>query len=77
MELVKKYPINELLKKIMGKRVFFKSNCQFFIKEGVKGKVIDVTFYNGIPLFKTKLDSGRTIEIDGHMKDLMFEIVTT
>ena len=75
MESIKKYGLNELLKKVMGKQVYFKSDCQFFAKEGIKGKVTEVTFSNGIPLFTTKTKDGRCIHVDGGMKNLTFKVL--
>lgn len=78
MESIKKYGLNELLKKVMGKQVYFKADCQFFSKDGVKGKVTEVTFSNGIPLFTVNICRGncnKIIHVDGGMKNLTFEVL--
>lgn len=75
MEPVKKYPINVLRQKILGKKVHFISDCQLFPNFNVTGKVIEINLSSNIPLLKTILTSGKTINIDGGMSNLQFELV--
>lgn len=76
-ELVKKYPINLLKQKLLGKKAHFTSDCQLFPNFNVTGKVIEINQSGTIPLIKTILTTGKTINIDGGMSNLSFEIVTT
>ena len=75
MELVKKYSINLLRNKLLGKKVHFTSDCQLFPNFNVTGKVIQISLSGTIPLFKTILTSGKTIDIDGGMSNLSFELL--
>jgi hypothetical protein len=77
MELVKKYSINILRNKLLGKKVHFTSDCQLFPNFNVTGKVIEINLSGSIPLIKTILNSGKTMNIDGGMSNLSFEIVNT
>ena len=77
MELVKKYSINLLRNKLLGKKVHFISDCQLFPNFNVTGKVIQISLSGTIPLFKTILTSGKTIDIDGGMSNLSFELINT
>lgn len=76
MEQVKKYPVNILRSKLLGKKVRFKSDCQLFPKFDVTGKVTTITLVGTIPLIKTILTSGRQFNIDGGMSNLTFEILS-
>lgn len=75
MQLVKNYIYNDLLNMLLGNYVHFKSNCMFFPKEGVTGKVISHKFYNNELLFKLQLKSGKTIDIGSNTENLQFEIL--
>jgi len=75
MEAVKKYPINILRNKLLGKRVHFTSDCQLFPNFDINGKVIEINMSGNIPLIKTILKNGKTINIDGGMSNLEFELV--
>ena len=75
MELVKKYPINILKQKLLGKKVHFTSNCQLFPNFNVTGKVVEIILSGNIPLIKTILTNGKTLHIDGGMSKLSFEIL--
>lgn len=75
MNLVKKYPINILRERLLGKKVHFTSDCQLFPNFNVTGKVIEITLSGNIPLLKTILTSGKTIQIDGGMSNLQFEVL--
>lgn len=76
MNLVKKYPINILRERLLGKKVHFTSDCQLFPNFNVTGKVIEITLSGNIPLLKTILTSGKTIQIDGGMSNLQFEVLS-
>jgi hypothetical protein len=75
MELVKKYSINLLRNKLLGKKAHFTSDCQLFPNFDIKGKVVSISLLNGIPLIKTILNNGKTISIDGGMSNLSFELL--
>jgi len=75
MELIKKYSINILRNKLLGKRVHFTSDCQLFPNFNVTGKVIEINLSSNIPLIKTILNNGKTINIDGGMSNLSFELL--
>lgn len=77
MELVKKYSINILRNKLLGKKVHFISDCQLFPNFNITGKVIEINLSGNIPLIKTILNSGKIMNIDGGMSNLSFEIVNT
>ena len=74
MELVKKYPINILKQKMLGKKVHFTSDCQLFPNFNVTGKVIEINLSGNIPLIKTILTNGKIINIDGGMSNHSFEL---
>ena len=75
MELIKKYPYNKLTSLLLGKKVHFTSDCQLFPNFNVIGKPISISLVNGIPLIKTILTNGKTIQIDGGMSNLSFELL--
>ena len=75
METIKKYPYNRLTTMLLGKKVHFTSDCQLFPNFNVTGKVINITLVQGIPLIKTILTNGKTIQIDGGMSNLSFELL--
>ena len=75
MELVKKYPINILKQKLLGKKVNFTSNCQLFPNFNITGKVIEINMSGSIPLIKVILSTGRKIDIDGGMSKLSFQVL--
>lgn len=73
MELVKKYSINILRDKLLGKKFRFKSDCQLFPNFDVIGKVIEIQDSNSIPLIKVITNTGKRLDIDGGMSNLSFE----
>lgn len=75
MEPIKKYPYNKLTSLLLGKKVHFTSDCQLFPNFNVIGKPISISLVNGIPLIKTILTNGKTIQIDGGMSNLSFELL--
>ena len=75
MEAIKKYPINILREKLLGKKVHFISDCQLFPNFDVSGKVVDIVLSGNIPLIKTLMKNGKTINIDGGMSNLSFELL--
>lgn len=72
MELVKKYSINILRSKLLGKKARFTSDCQLFPNFDVTGKVVEINNSKGIPLIKVILNTGRKLDIDGGMSNLSF-----
>lgn len=58
---------------LVGKRVRFVSDCEFFPNFDVTGLVYSYSIYNNEILFKVK--SRKSITIGSNMKNLMFEIV--
>ena len=75
MVVVKKYSINILRQKLLGKKVHFTSDCQLFPNFNVTGKVVGISLFGNIPLIKTILTTGKTINIDGGMSNLSFELL--
>jgi len=75
MKLVKKLTYIKLQETLLGKKAHFKSDCKLFPNFDVKGKVISISLVNGIPLIKTILNNGKTINIDGGMSNLSFELL--
>ncbi|MBQ3414614.1 MAG: hypothetical protein IJH39_04540 [Clostridia bacterium] len=75
MEAVKKYTINILRSKLLGKKVHFTSDCKLFPNFNITGKVIEITMSANIPLIKTVLPTGRIIHVDGGMSNLQFEVL--
>ena len=73
---VKKYPINILREKLLGKKVHFTSDCQLFPNFDIIGKPVSIELINGIPLIKTILTNGKTINVDGGMSNLQFEVLS-
>jgi len=75
-ELVKKYSINLLKPKLLGKKARFRSDCKLFPNFDITGKVIEINQINGIPLIKVIISSsGRRFSIDGGMSNLSFELL--
>lgn len=73
MELASKYSSTQLIKKIVGQKVRFISDCEFFPNFNVTGKVISYYFKGSEVLFKTKIGN-KTIDVGSNMKNLRFEI---
>lgn len=75
MDTVRKYSINILKEKLLGKRANFKSDCQLFPNFNVTGKVVNITMVNNIPLIEVILQNGRHFRIDGGMTNLTFTLI--
>ena len=76
MQYVKKYPYNKLNALLLGKKVHFISDCQLFPNFDITAKPISISLINGIPLIKAILNNGKTIQIDGGMSNLQFEVLS-
>lgn len=76
MELVKKYSVPNLIKKLVGQKVKMTSNCEFFPNFNITGKVLSY-YMNGTELvFKVKtIPSQKTIDVGCNMKNLKFSII--
>lgn len=74
MEYASKYSSIQLIKILVGKKVRFKSDCEFFPNFNVTGKVISYYIKGSETIFKTKVGN-KTIDIGSNMKNLSFEII--
>ena len=75
MELVKKYPINILKQKMLGKKVHFTSDCQLFPNFNVTGKVISMTMKNGETIINViENKTNKHLSIGSNMKNLRFTV---
>ena len=75
MESIKKYTYENLCKKIIGRKVRFKSDCEFFPNFDIKGRVLEINIKNSEYLIKMKTNSGKIIDIGSNMKNLEFVIL--
>lgn len=73
MELTNKYSAIQLIKKLVGKKVRFTSDCELFQNFDVTGKVMSYYVKGTEILFKTKIGN-KTIDIGSNMKNLKFEL---
>ena len=74
MESIKKYSYPHLIQQLVGKKVRFTSDCEFFPNFDITGLVM--SYYlrkNNEIVFKTKIDD-KIIDVGGNMKNLQFEI---
>ena len=74
MELANRYSFIQLIKKLVGQKVNFTSDCEFFPNFNVTGKVISYYIKGNEIIFKTKV-SNKTIDIGSNMKNLKFKII--
>lgn len=74
MELVKKYSTTNLIKKLVGQRVIFTSDCEFFPNFNVTGKVISYYIKGSEVVFKLKINT-KIIDVGSNMKNLKFNII--
>ena len=74
MELANRYSFIQLIKKLVGQKVNFTSDCEFFPNFNVTGKVISYYIKGNEVIFKTKV-SNKTIDIGSNMKNLKFKII--
>lgn len=76
MELVKNYSLKDISNKIFGKKVRFKSTCEFFPNFDVSCKVNNIYIDKSEIMFKvTVLSSHKQLIIGGNMKELTFELL--
>lgn len=73
MELANKYSAIQLIKKLVGKKVRFTSDCELFQNFDITGKVISYYVKGTEILFKTKIGN-KTIDVGSNMKNLKFEL---
>ena len=73
MESINKYSYTQLIKKLVGKKVRFVSDCELFPNFDVIGKVVSYYIKGNEILFKTKIGT-KTIDIGSNMKNLRFEM---
>lgn len=74
MEFARKYSHIQLIKILVGKKVRFKSDCEFFPNFDIIGKVISYYIKGTEVIFKTKVGN-KTIDVGSNMKNLSFEII--
>ena len=75
MEPIKDYPFELIYKKIFGKNVRFKSDCEFFPNFDVIIKINKVSINGNEILFEGKTKNGKLLTIGSNMKNLQFEII--
>ena len=73
MESIKNYTYENLCKILIGHKVRFKSDCEFFPNFDVKGRVLEINIgKNNEYLIKVKTISGKIISIGSNMSNLQF-----
>ena len=66
----------EQLIELLGKKVHFKSDCEFFPNFDVHGKVIEMKYGSNLEIiFKFATFTGKTIDIGSNMKNLRYEMI--
>lgn len=66
---------NQLRNELLGKKVHFISDCEFFPNFDVKGKVIEIRIGpNMETIMKFLSSNGKTIDIGSNMKNLKYEM---
>ena len=75
MELVKKHTLNTLTKKIIGRKVRFKSDCEIFPNFDVTGRVTGISYSNSEIIIKCLTEKGKALTIGSNMKNLRFELL--
>lgn len=79
MKLVSKYTYSALTKILLGRTVRFTSDCEFFPKFDVTGKIVEMKMRNGEILIDVIINNSnkthRRITIGSNMKNLQFEIL--
>lgn len=74
--LVKDLSYNDLCKTLIGRKVNFKSDCQFFPNFDVTGKVLSITIApNNEYLIQIKVASGKIYDIGSNMRNLTFSLL--
>lgn len=74
MKLVNKLSFIQIQKELLGKRARFKSDCEFFPKFDVTGRVIKCYVINGETILEVLTLNNRQIKIGSKMKNLRFSI---
>jgi len=75
MQLIKNYSYTDLCEMLIGKKVQFKSDCEFFPNFNVTGKVISISpSQNHNELLIKILRNNKKYDIGSNMKNLSFNI---
>lgn len=74
MKLVKTLKIGEY-EKLIGSKVHFISDCEFFPNFNIIVKIVSIEYRNNEILFQTKTKTGKKMTIGSNMKNLQFELV--
>ena len=76
MELANRYSFIQLIKKLVGQKVNFTSDCEFFPNFNVTGKVISYYIKGSELVFKIKtIPMKKIIDVGSNMKNLKFKII--
>lgn len=75
IKIVKNKSYIQLQNELLGKRARFKSDCQFFPKFDVIGKVIKMYIQNGEIIFEVLCNNQKQIKIGSNMLNLSYEIL--
>jgi hypothetical protein len=74
MTNVKGKSFTYLQHELLGNKVHFKSDCEFFPKFDVTGKVIRMSILNGEIIFEMIIQySGKQLKIGSNMKNLTYK----
>ena len=75
MEPIKKFSFEAIYKKLFGKNVRFKSDCEFFPNFDVIIKVKNIYIKGPETIFEGLTKSNKKLTIGSNMKNLQFEII--
>lgn len=64
------------LQKLSGKKVHFKSDCEFFPNFDVTGRIIGTEIKGTELVFKLKTIKGKIISVGSNMLNLRYELVS-
>ena len=76
MKSVKNYSYTNLIKMLIGEKVHFTSDCEFFPNFNIKCKVLSYKINKSELIFKVKTyPNNKQLDIGSNMKNLKFEII--
>ena len=75
MKLVNKLSFIQIQKELLGKRARFKSDCEFFPKFDVMGRVTKCYVTNGETILEVLTLNNRQIKIGSKIKNIRYELL--
>lgn len=75
MNLIKGLTYNQLRDLLLGKKVHFVSDCEFFPNFNVYGKVISMSMNGTEVIFRFRTNTNRIIQIGSNMLNLRYELI--